>query len=714
MYFIKSRKSGLGSLSFCAVTALVVSWACAPTSQNPEGDVDADADEKAGDGDGDLMLPLGDGDGDGIIIPQPSSDAFPAEPVFEAGVDPAGVTVFDNPDDFVPGVCVHEPHLSDERGPGALFPINWLRPRFRWTGTGAETLWEIRLTATSQTNALKIYTTQTNWTMPKELWEKVATGVQDDITVTVRGVGGSGTVGMRGNFRVTPALAGGAMVFWGTSSSVVAAGTSSLFGFTMGDEAVVNTLNSGQVASISNVIGATGSDLRGDKVSDAVTGFEPGQARCIGCHSATPDGAAMIFTDDYPWNMGIASVAEGTTGAAPDYLTAGGQQFLKMPFLGTGAMLPAAWESGDRTLIATMGRRAANIYINYGYNEPKTYEPLLHDLVWIDLSTTASYNETLPAAEGVTGNPPWAVDYTGYQRAEAALARDAEIRAASGTAYGVLTTETGSISNPSPAKTALRVAYSVSESSIDGHPDWHNNTSDIKIVDLTSPRAATGAGVAVAGASDPAFLEYYPAFSPDDAFLAFTRAAAPTNATRCRQGNPVVQTEPDGAICDNFTKDLGANPDGPYYNRNGEIFIVPSAGGTPHRLRGNDPVMCGGEASPGVLNSWPKWSSKVREYEGKNYYFIIFSSARAYEGQFDLTPTSYTPPILTKSSHLYMSVVVHDPATGEIVSYAPIYLWNQNYLATGPDTYEPLLTANLTPAWEDFSIPAVPPVVVVK
>ncbi len=29
----------------------------------------------------------------------------------------------------------------------------------------------------------------------------------------------------------------------------------------------------------------------------------------------------MIFTDDYPWNLGISSVTAGTTGAPPDYLT---------------------------------------------------------------------------------------------------------------------------------------------------------------------------------------------------------------------------------------------------------------------------------------------------------------------------------------------------------------------------------------------------------
>src|SRR5690606_14028261 len=141
--------------------------------------------------------------------------------------------------------------------------------------------------------------------------------------------------------------------------------------------------------------------------------------------------------------------------------------------------------------------------------------------------------------------------------------------------------------NPSASKNGLRIVYNVSESSVDGHPDWHNNTADIKYVDLASPRSG-GTGMPLAGASDPSFLEYYPALSPDDAFVAFNRAPAPSNTTRCRENNPTVRTDPESAKCYNHTKDLGENPDGPYYHRKGEIFIVPAAGGTPHRLRGND------------------------------------------------------------------------------------------------------------------------------
>jgi len=661
---------------------------------------------------------FGNSGGGGSTLPGGSSEAFPAAPILaDPSITQDSVAVFANPDDFTPGaVCVYEPHLSDANGAGALFPSNWLRPRFRWSGT--DTLWEVRLSAPSQTNDLVVYTKTTDWVMPKDLWTQIAGNVYDEITVTIRG---SSKAGQRGTFRITPALAGGSMVFWGTSSSVPGVGVSALYGFTVGDEAVVPTLAESQVSSVTNVFAATGADLRGDKVADAVDGIEPGKAQCIGCHNSTPDGKAMIFTDNYPWNIGIASVETASTGASPAFVSAGAQKYLKMPFLGTGMMLPA--DTTNTTLVTTMGRNrgtsnsaSSSIYINYGYNDPPTYEPNLHDLIWIALDTASGPADTLPnpTADGTTGAAPWNVDYTGPERAAAALERDGELADGKGTAWGVMISETNSISNPTPAKKSMKLAYTVSESSYDGHPDWHNNTADIKTADITAPRG-TASGVALAGASDPSFLEYYPAFSPDDKFIAFTRAAAPTNTTRCAQGKPMERTDQSSTKCSNPpATSLGANPDGPYYNRNGEIYVVPSAGGTPHRMRGNDPVMCGGEASPGVLNSWPKWSSQVRDVNGKTYYFVIFSSAREYPGQFQLAPTEYTPPISTKASQLYMAVLEVDPATGALTSYGAIYLWNQNYLATSDTTFTELKTANLTPAWEDFTIPIVPPVEIFK
>ncbi len=630
------------------------------------------------------------------------ANAFPADPIFDGGITAPETDIFADPEQFAPGVCVFEPHLSDANGAGALYPMNWLRPRFRWTGSGTETIWEIRLTAKSQTNALRAYTRDTQWLLPKELWEKIASGVLDDITVTVRGSGPSGITGMRGDFRITPALAGGSMVFWGTSSSVVTQSSSRLYGFTMGDEAVTDVLGAEQVA-ISGVLQGNGRDYRGENMSSYIAGVDPGAPRCIGCHVSTPDGTAMAFTDDYPWNMGIGSVETGMSGGLPAYVSTGAQELMKMPFLGTAAMLAEPWATGDRTMLTTMGRRTNYVYVDYD----KKPEPLVHDLIWIDLQTNAAIPTTMPAS--TCSGLPWADDcYSGYEREQAMLAREKALLAARGTGWDVLYTDpNGSISNPVASHSGMRIAYAVSTSSIDGHPDWHNNDADIKVLTLSGPRQTAGAAAALAGASDPNQLEYYPAFSSDDALIAFTRAPAPSNKSRCRQG----VGEP---ACNNAPASLGENPDGPYYNRKGEIFVVPSEGGEPHRLRANDPVACSGEASPGVLNSWPKWSSTVRDYEGKKYYFVIFSSARTYAGQFALEPTAYTPPIETKSSNLYMSVIEEDPTTGQITSYAPIYLWNQNYLATGPDTYEPLQTANLTPAWEDFSIPSVPPVIIVK
>lgn len=626
----------------------------------------------------------------GIVVPNGS--AFPPDPLFEAGVDASATTAFAQAGPFGSGVCVYEPQLSDANGPGALYPQNWLRPRFRWTGTGSETLWEIRLHAESQDNDLVAYTRNTQWLMPKDIWEQIAQAVFDPITVTIRGDAGGSMVGASGDFRIVPVLAGGSMVFWGTQSSVVAPGSSRLFGFSVGDEAVVETLRAEQSAT-TGILHEGGRNLRGEETP--VAGFQAGQARCVGCHVATPDGDTVAFTDDWPWNKIMASVADGTAGALPPYLSESAQVLLKMPFLGTQAMTAAHWATGDRILVTTFGHRSGYIYVTY---ENERMIPEKHDLIWIDLETTAA----IP-----NGPPPGMYEGAfSTERDNAMMARETAILNSVGSAWGTftLTGETGSVSNPAWSNDGSVIAYASSETSIDGHPDWHNNTSDIHLVDYNARQG--GQIRALPGASDPTVLEYYPAFSPDDTLIAFTRAPAPSNSSRCKQ-DPV-------AGCLNDPAGLGQYPDGPYYNRNGEVYVV-GGDGVPVRLRANDPVACSGEASPGVLNSWPKWSSTPREYDGKRYYFLIFSSARAYPGQFELTPTDYTPPILTKSSQLYMTAIEVDIATGAIVqTYPAIYIWNQNYVVVPPDQVMPLQTSNLTPAWEDFSIPEVPPVQIVE
>jgi hypothetical protein len=82
------------------------------------------------------------------------------------------------------------------------------------------------------------------------------------------------------------------------------------------------------------------------------------------------------------------------------------------------------------------------------------------------------------------------------------------------------------------------------------------------------------------------------------------------------------------------------------------------------------------------------------DQDGKRYYWLIFSSARRYVGQFDLVPDEYSPG--GPSSQLYLAGVVVDGA--EITTFPAVYLWNQSRN-----------TSNLTPAWDKFDIPPIAP-----
>lgn len=684
-------------IAFLAAMAAATSAAIFAAGCSSAGGSNDERDGKGGEGNsgaGGTNQNFGGASFGGNTFKPPSADLFPAEPIRDPDVTDADIASLGEPGQFSPGLCVVEPQLSTANSPGALFPKNWLRPRFRWQGSGNETVWEIRMTAPGQTNALVAYTKKSQWLMPKELWTTIADGVYDNITVTIRGKGPSGVTGSQGDFRIAPVLAGGAMVFWGTSSSKVTPDSSQLYGFSVGDEAVVATLKAGQ-AKMSGILDETGRNYRGEKPDPEKPGFEVGAVQCVGCHTSTPDGKAVGFLDDYGWNSVFASVEPATAGDVPAYVSAGAQSLLKMPFWGTQTMNANHWSDTERTVVATFGRRLLEtIYVTYAdknHNPPEE-----QDLVWLDLATPVSLPVVVPAGAVDSG-----------ERENARLEREEALLAAKGTAWGVIATgETLSISNPDWSNDGATIAYSVSEYSKDGHPDWHSDVSDIHTVEYND--RAGGTGTALAGASDPDALEYYPAFSSDDALIAFTRAPKPSNTARCREDRDPKTTE----VCANDPATLGENPDGPYYNRKGEIYIVPRAGADqPIRLVANDPVACTGETSPGVLNSWPKWSSQVREDGGKKYYFLIFSSARAYPDQFEIPGTLYTPPIQKKSSQLYMAPI-EVAADGTVTTYPAIYLWNQTTLATGENQTQKLETSNLTPAWEDFTIPPVPPVIV--
>lgn len=641
--------------------------------------------------------------------------AFGKDPLLDANVTAADIAPFAGSAAFEAGsLCVLEPQLSTPSTPGALFPRNWLRPRFRWASNGGETLWEIRLHNESQPDDLRAYTRDTQWLLPADVWARMR-DMTTPVTVTIRGLGPGGVItGTEGTFGIAPVDAGGSMVFWATATSVVdIENPSRLLGFSVGDEAVIETLRASMV-STGDIPGEDGATRRGfyacggatprptceaepnNPACCTPTGYEFGAVECVGCHVSTPDGKAVIFTDNWPWNKVAASIEPGLAGTLPETVTPYAAELLKQPWLGMQALSPAFFKAeGPRVLITSYGVRA-----NPGTQPYDPTPPTLHELAWFDLTADDPENPIPseippdPQLPGQTQNI--------YQVRDL---RQAAVGRARGTFWGALPTagELRSAVTPTWSNDGADIAYvSTDITSSDGHPDWTANVADIHVVPYGN--GAGGAVQPLRGASEPNFLEYYPQFSADDAFIAFTRAPTPSVATRC-----VPRQDQNGVVSTCPPADLGENPDGPYYNRNGEIFIVPRAGGDAVRLVANDPVSCSGETARGIINSWPRWSPKAEPLEdGTRYYFLIFSSAREYPGSFEIERARLTPPISNKSSQLYMASIKVDPS-GAVTTYPAIYLWNQNIAVAADGTPTVLRTSNLTPAWNDFTIPEVPP-----
>jgi hypothetical protein len=276
--------------------------------------------------------------------------------------------------------------------------------------------------------------------------------------------------------------------------------------------------------------------------------------------------------------------------------------------------------------------------------------------------------------------------------------RQMQATAAKGTAWGLIATgDTMSDVMPSMSNKpgTNTIAYVESDFTPDGHPDYTATMASIRTVPYNNHAGGTSAPLA--GASDSGHLNYYPAYSADDALIAFTQAPVPS----------------------------ATSPDGPYYNRFGQVMIVPAAGGTPIALAANTPNSCAGDVSPNqVINSWPKWSPDVINTggtgdagPGKSYYFLIFSSARVYKDEFSEQFTLTADPLsnftgMHVSSQLYLAAIVVDNATQQVTTYPAVYIWNQNRTpGAGGTTAMNLQYSNLTPAWAPFALPplVIPP-----
>jgi hypothetical protein len=436
---------------------------------------------------------------------------------------------------------------------GTLFPNNWLRPRFAWIPTGGENLFELRITANNQDGALVVYTDATTWTMPANMWAGLSQHTVDRaITVKVRGAtysAGTGNLtggpelGASGTVQVAPVSAPGAIVYW-TSP----AGGMQLSGFSIGDE------------SLKTIVTPAGAGTA-----------------CIGCHSATPDGAYVGFSA----SAGGASAALGLVSSdgqqlTPSFITASAQTLMARQDQEAPQFSSLHWTTGDRI--------ALTMYQS--------------QIMWTDLEATST-------AQGAG----WGFLTRSGDSANAAYASFAH------------TTDTVLyVSTPDSVSLGVTVT-----------------SGDIKTVPFNN--RAGGAPTTVVGTTDN---EYYPSFSPDDKYIAYNRVPAGQSS---------------------------------YNNAQAEVYVIPSVGGVPVRIVANDPPACTGATSPGVTNSWPRWSPDAQDNGGRRFYWMTFSSTRS-----GFTRQVYVAPIVDNGTTL--------------TTYPALYPWNQ---AASDDDH--------TPAWDDFSIP---------
>jgi hypothetical protein len=656
--------------SFAYWSLLALASACSAGSSEAARGVPSGS---AGNGGGNVV---GLGGSSSINVPlggsntTPESDApmrkcdvcedFPAAPVMVDGTPSNAASLFGDPTNVSNsgGPCIAEPQ------DGTLFPYNWLRPRIRWVGNSD--IYEVRLKTARQKNDFVAYTTKSEFYIPREVWSGDKDGksqglarnnFEEDITVTVRGVKMTGgtPVGSSVKFRTAAAEAAGTMVYWANvkaqTADTVAEGDAAgwLMGFSVGDEDVVEALR------VKDVKTQTRSYAAGSR---AVT--------CIGCHTSTPDGEAVTFTSFFPWSGAIAGVTKSNRGQLPSYVTPSGLAALQQIYVGAWTYSPGQWSDGKKIGITT-------------------YSPSL--LGWPDAQQGEMLNKTnkdsllwINIAAGDPAAPPSA---------------DWELRqkwtpAAQGKALGVLPRngDTRAALMPDFSNSGAMIAYTSSSTSQDGRIALINDT-DIYMVPFNG--GSGGNATPVPGASAKGVAEYYPNYSGDDQFIAFNRI---DNVMSLMKANPV-----------GFENHL-------YYRPESEIWITPASSnnvsaasgetsaGSAIRLKANDPDTCGGKKSPGVLNSWAKFAPSVSSVNGKKYYFLIFSSTRnTPDSQRAPAGDQNYKPVENLYSRLFMAAFTVEG--GKVTTYPAVYLWNQAENSN-----------NLTPAWDNFKIPEVPPPVV--
>jgi hypothetical protein len=359
---------------------------------------------------------------------------------------------------------------------------------------------------------------------------------------------------------------------------------------------------------------------------------------CIGCHSATPDSGFIAFVDNWPWNAVIAGVKPGITGDQLPNLSVGGLADLNKPWGGAGTFSASAWQDGKRMMVTTSAGTIEDQPWSTDNKQPAK-------LVWYNLDSPT---------------PPVLTSVGSAQQPIAQL---------SANNYGVIarTGDSNGVAFPTWSHNGSTIIYSSTNGGcMDGRLE--KGATDLYSVPYNDGNG--GAAKPVPGASDKSWEEYYAAYSPDDAMVLFDRV-------------------PAGDVM--------------YANDSAEIFFVPlgsaPGAGTAVRLAANDPVACTSQKSPGINNHFPKWAPAAQSYQGRTYYWVIYSSNRA---GIPCVTAAKGDGKCHKISQLYLTAVSLE--NGKYKTYKSIYLWWQ----APPKDANPMV--NTTPVWDLITIPPAPPI----